>query len=108
MLINANAENAENAKKKVCELCDFICCKQSEWNRHIITLKHKNAINCYTNAKNVTQQFIEKISCPICSKQFKHHSSMSRHKKNCNIINKNASKIACEMMAVPSRNPTGL
>ena len=38
-----------------CEKCDFICSKQSNWNRHIFTLKHQN----------------------------KHRQGLSRHKKKC-------------------------
>ena len=34
----------KNANIKNCEICDFICSKQSEWIRHLNTRKHKNRI----------------------------------------------------------------
>jgi len=30
------------SKKNICVNCDFTCSKESEWNRHISTRKHKN------------------------------------------------------------------
>jgi len=84
MLQKATAENAKNAKKFICELCDFKCCKLSDWNRHIITLKHIKATKCYKNASDFTpKNASSKINCPICDKQFSHTSSMFRHKKKC-------------------------
>jgi len=60
-----------------CEHCNYKCCKKSSWNQHILTLKHQNATECYTNATD------NKNIC-LCGKQFKHHSSYYRHKKSCN------------------------
>ena len=28
----------------ICEICDFKCCKQSNYENHLITLKHKNTM----------------------------------------------------------------
>ena len=30
------------AKKFYCECCDYRCSKQSDYNRHVLTLKHTN------------------------------------------------------------------
>ncbi len=37
-----DAKNAENAEKFHCINCDFVCSKQSDYNRHLLTLKHTN------------------------------------------------------------------
>ena len=81
MTKNPNAENAENAKKFVCDTCDFKCSKMSDWNRHIITLKHKNLTN--PNASLIKKEPTFKCEC---GKIYKHSSTLSTHKKKCNAI----------------------
>lgn len=91
MLTSANSKNAENAKKFMCELCDFKCSRQSNYNAHLLTLKHIKANKCYQNAnalalknaENAENAPNEKICCPFCNKNLKHKSSLSRHKKIC-------------------------
>jgi hypothetical protein len=107
MLKKANAENAENAKKYFCQICDFKCSKLSDWNRHIVTLKHIKANNCYQNANTITQKNAEKICCPICCKVFKHISSMSRHKKKCSSQSNNLS-ITPELIVELIKNNTDM
>ena len=58
-----------------CETCDYICKKKSDFNKHLITTKHKMLIN---PNKKVAQLF----SC-ICGKTYKHASSLCSHKKKC-------------------------
>jgi len=77
LLINANIKTPKCAEKFCCENCDFICCKKSEWVRHLATDKHNNA----NNAKNCATGFC----CDSCKHIFKHASSLSRHKKKCSI-----------------------
>lgn len=75
----------KNADKYMCKFCDFICSKNSDWTRHISTLKHKRLItaNDFT-PKNATSDML--YNC-ICGKQYKHLSSLCKHKKIC--INQN-------------------
>ena len=40
-----NAKNAKNAKQIVCEECDFVCFKKSNYEKHLNTQKHYLAIN---------------------------------------------------------------
>jgi hypothetical protein len=51
-----------------------------------MTPKHQNANEMLTNANNFTPKNAENFVCDKCSKTFKHGSSLSRHKKNCPII----------------------
>jgi hypothetical protein len=76
----------KNAKKFYCENCDFGCNKQSDWNRHIITRKHKNT----TNTTNFTQKNAE-FNCE-CGKSYKCRSALWRHKKTCIFETKNIVK----------------
>ena len=34
-------KNAQKTPIFVCEKCDFKCCKQSDYDRHVVTIKHK-------------------------------------------------------------------
>ena len=74
-----NKKDAENAEKFYCEVCDFKCCKYSNWTSHLNTRKHKILIN--PNAKNAEQKV---IMCE-CGKTYKHMSSLCAHKKKCKI-----------------------
>ena len=69
------------AKKFLCEKCNYKCCKQSDFNKHLLTIKHKMIMN--DNKKS--QQIATRYSCD-CGKIFKFPSGLSRHKKNCCIM----------------------
>jgi hypothetical protein len=66
-------------KEFYCENCDYTTSSKKDYNKHILTLKHQNAIQSYTNA--TTQ-----IQC-LCGKMFKHMPSLYRHKKGCFVSN---------------------
>ena len=72
----------KNAKIFSCKTCNFECFKQSDFNRHILTAKHKRLTN--TNKK--TPKNATTYSC-ICSKTYKHQSSLIKHKKTCPHMN---------------------
>ena len=74
--MNPNKKNAENAECFFCEVCDFKCSKQSNWNKHISTQKHKILIN--PNEINA----VKKFSCN-CGKIYKHMSTLCAHKQKC-------------------------
>jgi hypothetical protein len=76
MLKTANFSAPKSTKKYVCEHCDFSCSKESDYTRHLMTLKHQKAN--IANSGGATQ-----YDCELCSRIFKHASSLSRHKKKC-------------------------
>ena len=78
--MNPNDFTPKNAVKYVCESCDFKCCKESDYTRHITTPKHIKRIN----PNDITQKNAElkKYMCN-CGKEYKHHSSLCNHKKKC-------------------------
>jgi len=89
MLTNANKKTPKNAENFECKLCDFKCCKQSDFNRHLLTRKHMNANKMLTNANDFTPKNADLFTfiCHNCDKSFKHSSSLSRHKKKCGVKN---------------------
>jgi hypothetical protein len=77
-----NKKMPKNAEKFSCKICNFECFKQSNYDKHILTAKHKRLTN--TNKKmpkNATT-----YSC-ICGKTYKHQSSLIKHKKTCPHMN---------------------
>jgi hypothetical protein len=69
----------KNAKNFICKSCDFNCCKESDYNRHLNTRKHKKS----TNINNFTPENEIFLFCENCNKKYKERSGLWRHKKNC-------------------------
>ena len=70
------------AKKFLCEKCNYICSKQSDFNKHLLTAKHKILQNATQKSPKVAKAFL----CD-CGKKYKHHSSLWKHKKTCPRMN---------------------
>uniref|UniRef100_A0A6C0EQ14 C2H2-type domain-containing protein n=1 Tax=viral metagenome TaxID=1070528 RepID=A0A6C0EQ14_9ZZZZ len=71
----------KNAESFLCDLCDFKCCKNSNFITHINTAKHKNR----TKLNNFEQQNAEQsFICNNCNKEYKARSSLWYHQKKCN------------------------
>jgi hypothetical protein len=70
----------------VCEVCDYVTCRKSQYERHLSTSKHKNTTNTTTNTTNLVPKSSENYICE-CGKEYKHHSSLWSHKKKCNSTN---------------------
>ena len=66
----------------VCESCDYVTCRKSQYERHLSTSKHKNTTNTTTNTTNLVPKSSENYICE-CGKEYKHHSSLWSHKKKC-------------------------
>jgi hypothetical protein len=79
MLQNATKFTLKSGAVFFCEICDFKCSRKCDHDRHVLTLKHQNATKCYIKSGESGDNKM----CPLCSKYFKHSSSMYRHKKTC-------------------------
>ena len=69
---------AEVAKYYNCENCDYFTSKKSNYNKHLLTLKHKNLQNTDKNVAKVAIKF----DC-ICGKSYKHRQSLYTHQSKC-------------------------
>ncbi len=76
-----NILTPKNAKKYICESCDFKCCKLCDYDRHINTRKH----SILTNTNETTAKNAKTFECK-CGKKYKHMSSLCGHKITCSII----------------------
>ena len=63
-----------------CNSCDYKCSKQSQWDRHINTRKHKNIDKILTNVDILGPK---KVHTCYCGKNYSHRQSLSIHKKTC-------------------------
>ena len=64
-----------------CELCHYSTCNKKDFNKHLLTLKHKNQQMSTNVNKNVQKN--PNFEC-ICGKIYKERSGLWRHKKKCN------------------------
>jgi hypothetical protein len=71
----------------ICEACDFKCGKPCDWNRHVNTIKHHNALkNKYLGEKSVTPKNADLIC--YCGKGYNSNSGLWKHKRKCNSVKK--------------------
>ena len=68
----------KTAKFFECKLCDFTSSKESEYNRHLLTGKHKQL----TNIENVNNN-AKVLSCDLCSKHYFSRVGLWKHAKVC-------------------------
>ena len=79
---NDNKKTPKNPKIFYCKKCDFLSSNKKDFNRHILTRKHKITPKKAKKSKNV--EFV----CQKCKKIYKYKSGLSRHKQKCNIKTK--------------------
>ena len=78
----------KNAENFVCDLCDFRCSKQSDWERHCLTLKHKKETKGLQNDDNLAPKSATPFMC-LCGKKYKHRQGLWKHNKICNTTQDN-------------------
>ena len=85
-------------KKYYCENCDYTTSDKKDWNKHILTRKHKNSGQMVTLSEKKSEddkKLLEPIKqtvyqvkryeyvCNICNKKYRYNSGLSRHIKKC-------------------------
>jgi hypothetical protein len=70
----------KNPKLIICECCDFKCINKKDFNKHLMTVKHKKNTERLQDAdiKNPLKCICE------CGNEYFHRQSLSKHKKQCN------------------------
>ena len=81
MFENTDKKVQESSVNYYCEKCIFSTSRKSQYNRHLLTNKHKILIN--TDEKSS-----EKLFYCDCGKKYKHSQSLYNHKKKCDFIDK--------------------
>ena len=72
------ATNIKSQMRFYCDKCDYTCSKQSDFNRHLATGKHKRIM---MDNKNAPREY----KCE-CDKKYTFCSGLSKHKKKCSFI----------------------
>ncbi len=87
---------SKNVRFFICEACDFKCSKESDYNRHLVTLKHENSVKVYKSVqKNATAY--NALICE-CSKTYTSRMGLWKHKQKCPVFNgKNDTAISSEV-----------
>jgi hypothetical protein len=73
------------APKYICSYCDYNCSKESDYKKHLLTLKHKTN---YDEMHEKEQKMPKKYYCN-CGKEYNYRQGLHTHKKNCNVHLKN-------------------
>ena len=64
----------------ICKSCDYETSKKSDYEKHLITTKHKNT----TLKEKLQQETLNTFICS-CGKSYNHRASLFNHKKKCKI-----------------------
>ena len=80
---------AKVAEKFECEICNYNCSKKSDYDKHLLTRKHKNRTKLNNLEQNLEQKIaddiLQEFKCPNCSKSYKARNSLWYHQQKCNI-----------------------
>jgi len=82
-----NPQKIQYEKKNyVCEFCNYNTFSKKDYNKHLLTDKHKKLQNTSLDEqKNPKNPLIDdKLFKCNCGKSYKHQSSLCNHKKKCN------------------------
>jgi len=71
--------NQKNENKFYCNICNFKCKYKSNYDKHILTEKHKKKCIIVYEGEQEEIQYI----CCACNKQYINNSGLWKHKKKC-------------------------
>ena len=76
----------ENAIFFDCHTCDFKCSKQSNYDKHLLTLKHQNRTKLNNLEQKMPKNAESLFICKKCNKEYTARNSLWYHEKKCNIV----------------------
>ena len=80
-------KGAEKGKYFYCSNCDYECCKQYSWDRHIMTAKHTKVTKGDEMVTEKGQKGqIKKFTCENCNKIYDSRNGLWKHKNKCSNI----------------------
>lgn len=102
-------KDAEKCHNFVCELCDFKCCKESNYKKHLDTNKHNRL---HETTKKMPIHEYKYFIC-ICGNKYSHHTSLAKHKRKCGnktVLDdeKNDTSLESELKEMATKDKDGL
>jgi len=88
----------KNAEKIECQNCSFICYKQSNYDKHLLTAKHKNR-TILNNLEQKMPKNAKQLFLCDCGKKYTARNSFWYHKQKCNITQENMDENIDEIKA---------
>ena len=82
----ANEQSSKNPQKYICDICDYDTSSHKDFNKHLLTQKHKRLMETNENPQKSSKILKTQIFSCICNKQYLHMASLCKHKKKCNYI----------------------
>lgn len=82
MLTNVDNLVPKSSSCFYCESCHYVTSRKSQYDRHILTLKHQNVDKMLTNVDKIVPKSSTPYMC-LCGKMFAYRQSLSVHKKKC-------------------------
>ena len=82
-LLEIHNNTKEHIKLQHCIHCDFKCSKKSSYDKHLLSLKHKNRTNMENLQQNAENHNYPLIVCKNCNKKYASRVGLWKHKKNC-------------------------
>tara|TARA_B100000424_G_C22894140_1_gene475599 strand:+ start:218 stop:1282 length:1065 start_codon:yes stop_codon:yes gene_type:complete len=78
-------KNPQKIPKFFCEFCNYTTNNKKDYNKHLMTRKHKMIKMITEDKKKSPDDNMQLFSC-ICGKKYKFESGLCRHKAKCNYI----------------------
>jgi hypothetical protein len=75
----------KSSEKFHCKICDYSTCKKSQYERHLLTRKHKNNDNNDTNDDALGPKSSKQFLCE-CGKTYNFRQGLHTHRKTCKLI----------------------
>lgn len=86
-----------------CQKCDYNTSRKSQFDRHVLTAKHKNT----DDAGTVPYKKVPKYACE-CGKSYSHRQSLHTHKKICKYVEQSKEQIVEELIETPIQQITNI
>ena len=94
-----NIFSSKKFQEYICKCCDYNTSRKSQYDRHLMTLKHKIRTNTNFDEDKKFQKVPDDNKEYIChcGKQFKHASSLWNHKKKCEPDNQESTSVMVDI-----------
>ena len=71
------------APKYLCNICDYVTCRKSSYDKHVLTSKHLSLTRLNKTISKVANMETEFV-CINCDKEYKSRTGLWYHLKKCN------------------------